>query len=50
VAFVWAHAPAGNPWVAVGPASIALAAAGADTVERHNERAGADGTAGGSAA
>ncbi|MGH2453774.1 MAG: VOC family protein [bacterium] len=33
------RAPAGNPWATVGPASIALAAEDAETVDRHYQRA-----------
>jgi len=43
VVFVSARAPAGNPWVVVGPASIALAAADAAAVDRHYARAVAAG-------
>ncbi len=38
VVFVSARPPADNPWAVVGPASIALAAENAATVDRHYER------------
>jgi len=43
VVFVSARAPADNPWAVVGPASIALAAEDAATVDRHYQRAVAAG-------
>ena len=43
VVFVSARAPSGNPWANVGPASIALAAEDAGTVDRHYQRAVAAG-------
>ena len=38
IVFISARAPADNPWAKVGPASIALAAEDADTVDRLHER------------
>jgi uncharacterized glyoxalase superfamily protein PhnB len=38
VIFVHARPPSDNPWAKVGPASIALAAEDAETVDRHYER------------
>jgi uncharacterized glyoxalase superfamily protein PhnB len=43
IVFLSARAPADNPWAKVGPASIALAAEDADTVERLYQRAVAAG-------
>jgi uncharacterized glyoxalase superfamily protein PhnB len=39
VVFVSRRAGSDNPWAAVGPASIALAAQDAETVDRHYQRA-----------
>jgi uncharacterized glyoxalase superfamily protein PhnB len=39
VVFVSSRPPSDNPWSRVGPASIALAAEDAETVDRHFERA-----------